>query len=62
MNRKKILLGLFIWAALALIIFLAFCFVAWEMNPGNWNINARYFFSILALLAIAPSVGVPLES
>lgn len=58
---KKILIGFGIWVVILLVLFAAFAFGNWDINPQKWDSFARGIFSILSFIAAVISIPITIE-
>lgn len=44
---KSVFRGLALWASMALALYGAGAFIAWNPNPGEWNESGRFMLAML---------------
>ncbi len=52
MDYKLLFQSLLVSIASAFILYLCFCFAAWNLNPAMWSSTGRFFFSIMAAILL----------
>lgn len=55
--KKVILIGIIIGVALSTIVFLAFAFANWNINPSNWSSDVRAYCSFIMAILFLSGVG-----
>ena len=57
-NKKNTLIGATYGICLCVLLYAAFAFTIWDINPSNWSIDARYWMASLSFVAVCASVGI----
>ena len=58
--KKRILVSVLILAINFLVFYLIASFMAWELNPANWDFSMRTFVSLFGLFFSLLIIGVHL--
>ena len=59
---KRILLSVLILATTFLVFYFIASFIAWDLNPANWEFSMRVFLSLFGVIFSLLMIGIYLSN
>ena len=60
--KKRILVSVLILAIIFLVFYFITSFIAWDLNPANWEFRMRVFLSLFGVIFSLLMIGIYLSN